>query len=48
MNTSKGIRIISLEVLEFLKSKNIKVVNKNDLLWYSTPLKKWLEGIGCT
>lgn len=47
MNTSKGVRIISLEVLEFLKSKNIKVVNKNDLLWYSTPLPKWMEGIGC-
>lgn len=45
MNTSKGRRILSLEILEFLKEKNIKIVNKNDLLWYSTPLYEWLEGL---
>lgn len=45
MNTSKGIRILSLEILEFLKDRNIKTVNKNDLLWYSTPLSEWLEGL---
>lgn len=47
MNTSKGVRILSLEILMFLKERKMKVVNKNDLLWYSTPLKDWLEGIGC-
>lgn len=45
MNTSKGIRIISLDKLEFLKSKGIKVISKNDLLWYSITIIDWLEGI---
>lgn len=45
MQTSKGIRIIQLSALTFLKAKGIKTVNKNDLLWYSKSLRKWLEGV---
>jgi Holliday junction resolvase len=42
---SKGIRIIQLSVLIFLKAKGVKVVNRNDLLWFSKSLKEWLEGV---
>ncbi len=45
MKTSKGIRIIQLSALIFLKERGIKTVNRNDLLWYSRSLKEWLEGV---
>lgn len=45
MQTSKGIRMIQLSALVFLRERGVKTINKNDLLWYSKSLKEWLEGV---
>lgn len=42
-HVSQGIRIIPFSVLLFLESKEIKTINKSDLMWYSVSAKQWIE-----